>query len=86
MLPQLHIIAYSKTKCTVETGNFIGLLGVARLCRILFWGISCVQQFYFDAFCGGMWAFILPDLIHTLVMFEYIWMWMQKTQIDCGVC
>lgn len=81
MMPQMYVIQHAEDSASSETCHFVGLLAFARLLRMLFWGISLVQQYFYAAW-ANMWPFIIPDVIHTLIMGEYLWLWAQKIKRD----
>lgn len=81
MMPQMYTIQNAEDGASTETCHFVGLLAFARLLRMLFWGVSLVQQ-YFYASWANMWPFIVPDVVHTLIMGEYLWLWGKKIQRD----
>lgn len=31
-----------------------------------------------------MWVFVVPDLIHSIVMAEFVWLWLQKSRFAEG--
>ena len=79
LLPQLFVISHSEDDyCSTSTRDFVGLLGLARIFRLTFWTLN----FFSNLFSGMplMWLcpFVIPDLIHTLVMGQYIYLWVKK--------
>lgn len=82
MIPQMHMIAYSKARASQSTSHFVGLLSLGRVLRVLFWitllGPKIIQGHY----AGVMWEFVLPDIIHTIIMGDYLWLWMKKVKRD----
>lgn len=81
MMPQMYTIQNAEDGASTETCHFVGLLAFARLLRMMFWGVSLVQQ-YFYASWANMWPFIIPDVVHTVIMGEYLWLWAKKIQRD----
>lgn len=82
MIPQMHMIAYSKARASSSTSHFVGLLSLGRVLRVIFWitllGPKIIQGHY----AGVMWEFVLPDIIHTIIMGDYLWLWMKKVKRD----
>jgi len=82
MIPQMHMIAYSKARASASTSHFVGLLSLGRVLRVLFWitllGPKIIQGHY----AGVMWEFVAPDIIHTIIMGDYLWLWMKKVKRD----
>lgn len=78
MIPQIFVISRGQDDmCSRATGNVVGLMGAARIFRMCFWVISMVINYLAT---GGyiLWYFILPDLVHTIIMGEYVWVWAHR--------
>lgn len=81
MIPQMWIINNAEAEASSETCHFVGLLGTARMLRMLFWATTVMQTLMYDSYTG-IWPFVIPDIIHTAIMGEYIWLWSKKIQRD----
>lgn len=83
MIPQMHLIAHSENRATSETGHFVGLLSIARVWRIIFWASLLVPQMWHgDMHSYYIWSFVIPDLIHTVIMGDYLYLWLKKVKRD----
>lgn len=82
MIPQMHMIAYSKAKASPSTSHFVGLLSLGRVLRVLFWLTLLGPKILQGHYAGVMWEFVLPDIIHTIIMGDYLWLWMKKVKRD----
>lgn len=72
MVPQMYMIAKATEDADPTAGHFVGLLCVSRVFRMLFWMLLFfVQQYY-------ILAFIVPDCIHTVIMADYLYLWLKK--------
>lgn len=83
MVPQMHFIAYSEDKLGPEASHFVGLLCLGRMLRMLFWGVISAHLIYRGDIHGNyLWTFIVPDVVHTVIMGDYLYIWMQKMKRD----
>lgn len=83
MVPQMWHIANAEEKTTPEASHFIGLLCLGRLFRMVFWGIISSHLMYRGDSQGSyLWTFIIPDVIHTVIMGDYLYLWMKKVKKD----
>lgn len=82
MIPQMHMIAYSKARASPSTSHFVGLLSLGRLLRVIFWITLLGPKILQGHYAGVMWEFVLPDIIHTIIMGDYLWLWMKKVKRD----
>lgn len=72
MLPQLYLLysADSESLPASWVSHFVGLMCVDRVARILFW----IGYFWNGPY---LLSFIVPDVVHTLLMADYIYLWMK---------
>lgn len=85
MIPQMDLLANSKDReaVTSETNHFVGLLSLGRVFRMIFWGIMLVPYILRgDTHFYHMSMFIVPDVLHTLLMGEYLWIWLRIVKRD----
>lgn len=83
MVPQMYFVAHSEEKAGPEAGHFVGLLCLGRVFRMLFWGIiSAHLLLKGDSHGSYLWTFIVPDVIHTGIMGDYLYIWLQKMKRD----
>jgi len=74
MIPQMYVIANSTEKASGTASHFVGLLCLARVFRMLFWAVLFFVQEYYIL------AFIVPDVIHSFIMGDYLYLWMKKVK------
>jgi len=82
MVPQMYTIANSSEPAGPELSHFVGLLCVGRVFRMLFWGTLLFQYFLRGSTGHYLWTFIIPDIIHTAIMFDYLLIWLKKVKQD----
>jgi hypothetical protein len=70
MLPQLWLLysADSESLPASWVSHFVGLMCIDRVARIIFW----VGYFWNGPY---LLSFIVPDVVHTLLMADYIYLW-----------
>merc|ERR1719183_2858272 len=70
LLPQLWLM---KNMHEVEplTSHYVGLLIVARLCRMVFWGVLFWMGEHFL-------QLFIADIIHTVFAADYLYLWCRK--------
>lgn len=81
MIPQMHLIAYNNDKSSSEVGHFVGLLSLSRVLRMVFWGFQMLP----DILAGNahgfyIWSFLVPDILHTVIMGDFLYVWLQKVK------
>lgn len=83
ILPQLWIISQADGEfCSSDTRDFVGLLGLARIFRMSFWSLNWLSNFLDGMPLIWLIPFIVPDFIHTMVMGQYVWLWIKKVRRD----
>jgi hypothetical protein len=86
MVPQMHLIAHSADKASSEASHFVGLLCLGRVFRMMFWITLFVAQIMMsdgsDAHGNYIWTFIVPDVVHTVIMGDYLYLWLKKVKKD----
>lgn len=86
MVPQMHLIAHSSDKASSEASHFVGLLCLGRVFRMMFWITLFVAQIMMsdgsDAHGNYIWTFIVPDVVHTIIMGDYLYLWLKKVKKD----
>mmetsp|Transcript_13995 Transcript_13995/g.34611 ORF Transcript_13995/g.34611 Transcript_13995/m.34611 type:complete len:289 (+) Transcript_13995:485-1351(+) len=78
MIPQVILIHSSRTKTPVEASHFVGLLCLGRLLRMIFWLWLVMHPESGHA----IWTFVIPDLLHTVIMADYLYHYLQKLKRD----
>ncbi|CAD7950297.1 unnamed protein product [Amoebophrya sp. A120] len=78
MVPQVILIHSSRTKTPVEASHFVGLLCLGRLLRMIFWLWLVLHPDSGHA----IWTFVVPDLLHTVIMADYLYHYLQKLKRD----
>ena len=71
--PHLPVVS-SPSPVSETAGYFMGFLAFGRLLRVLFW----VALFLSPNLGQGIWTFMVPDVLHTLVMGDYLYQFMKK--------
>lgn len=82
MLPQMHLIANAEDTAPPTATNFIGLLGFSRFLRMLFWIGTIAQHYWMFGSVPEEFPSLVPDLVYTAVMGEYLVMWLRKLKQD----
>jgi hypothetical protein len=84
MIPQMHLIAHSDDKASSEASHFVGLLCLGRVLRMMFWMTLFVAQIMMGDGEHGhyIWTFIVPDVVHTVIMGDYLYLWLKKVKKD----
>lgn len=83
MVPQMALLAYSKEKTSSEGSHFVGLLCLGRMFRMVFWAILLVSQYTRGVSHGHyIWTFIVPDIVHSAIMGDFLYVWMQRVKRD----
>lgn len=78
LVPQILLIAKSVQVAPPQSGSFVGCLCLGRVFRMMFWVVAL-----FHPECGmGLVTFLVPDLVHTVVMGEYLYEWLKKTKSE----
>ncbi|CAD7950301.1 unnamed protein product [Amoebophrya sp. A120] len=78
MLPQILTLSASEEKTPRITSHFVGLLCVGRVLRMIFW----IWLVFHPEAGHAMWTFILPDLMHSVVMADFLYHYVQKVKRD----
>lgn len=81
MIPQVTLIHRTNAEPTPESSHFVGLLCLGRVLRMVFWIWLVLHPLSGHA----IWTFVVPDLIHTAIMGDYLWTWIQfvkKSRVD----
>ncbi|CAD7958728.1 unnamed protein product [Amoebophrya sp. A120] len=79
MFPQLYIIYVTPEPPSDGAANFVGILCVARVLRMVAWG-----HIIFTAWVrsigvpGFLWCYVLPDFCHSLLMGKYLWLFLAR--------
>jgi hypothetical protein len=82
MIPQMNFINNSEAKQPSVASHFIGLLCVSRALRMMFWfSVFLIEHIYYGG-QGFVWTFVIPDILHTLFMGQFMWVWMKKVKKD----
>jgi hypothetical protein len=83
MIPQLYLVATTNEKITTEATHFVGLLSLARVFRMIFWAVLILAPIFGGHDTGHyIWAFIVPDVVHTIIMWDYLYIWLKKVRRD----
>lgn len=84
MMPQLHHLANSEGRnaVTSETTHFVGLLSFGRVFRVLFWFCALLKSYIHGNWDWQMTCFLVPDLLHTMIMGEFVWIWLKIMKQD----
>lgn len=83
MVPQMYLIAHSEDKASSEASHFVGLLCLGRVFRMMFWATLLVAQIMSGDNHGHyIWTFIIPDVVHTVIMGDYLYLWLKKVKRD----
>merc|ERR1712070_1199478 len=84
MVPQMHMIAYNtQLRLTSAASHFVGLLCLGRVLRMAFWGVLLFVQYMNDHHNAHyIWTFIVPDLVHTVIMGDFLYLWFKKVKRD----
>lgn len=84
MVPQMYLAMNDERKAKKEVSHFVGLLCLGRVLRMLFWALLLIKQLAHVELHGShyIWTFVLPDLLHTLVMGDYLYIWLKKIKRD----
>jgi len=80
MIPQMYLATHDKERPKEETSHFVGLLCIGRVFRMIFWMAMLRDQYQLGLLDHEhqMWVFVIPDIIHTLVMGDFLWIWLKK--------
>jgi hypothetical protein len=72
MLPQLYLLYSADTDKLPASwvSHFVGLMCIDRVARVVFW----IGYFWHGPY---LLSFIIPDLVHTLLMADYIYLWVK---------
>lgn len=83
MVPQMYHVAHSNEKATPEASHFVGLLCLGRVFRMIFWTVISMHLLWRGDSSGSyLWTFIIPDVIHTVIMGDYLYLWAKKVKRD----
>lgn len=83
IVPQMHLIRYSKEPASREASHFVGMLCLGRCFRVMFWLAVIVMHGVRGVENGPhIWSFIIPDLLHTVIMGDYLLIWLEKVRRD----
>lgn len=83
MVPQMYLIAYAKETITAATSHFVGLMCIARVFRMIFWATLIITPIMGGHGSGGyIWTFIIPDICHTILMGDYLYIYLRKLKRD----
>lgn len=63
MLPQMHLIKHAEDVAPPLATNFIGLLGVSRVFRLLFWAGTIAQHYWEFGSVPEEFPSLVPDLV-----------------------
>lgn len=84
LLPQLDLInglskkgVFGRTKATSKASNFVGLLCLGRVFRMIFWAVVFVENFGEHT---SLFTFLVPDALHTLVMVNFLCSWLRRVK------
>jgi hypothetical protein len=82
MIPQMHLVANTTDKASgPEASHFVGLLSFSRVLRIIFWAIMMVPDILSgDAHGFYIWSFLVPDVLHTVIMGDFLYVWLTKVK------
>merc|ERR1719199_1796928 len=82
VIPQVLLVsvvagndAKGNEKSKAKSTNFLGLLCLGRVFRMLFWLVVKMADPTHNV---ALWTFVLPDLLHSVIMADYLWVWVQK--------
>merc|ERR1712194_304277 len=84
ILPQVMLITKTD-KSTKDPGmantasSFLGLLCLGRALRMIFWIVVRLSDPTNNV---AIWTFVVPDLVHTIIMGDYLYLWLQKIKRD----
>ena len=79
----MYLISSTEEALTPEASHFVGLLSLGRVLRMTFWGIISAGLWWRgEAQASYLWTFIVPDVIHTAIMGDYLYIWMKKVKLD----
>lgn len=53
------------------TSHYVGLLVVARMCRMIFWGVLYYMGEHFT-------QLFIADLLHAIFAADYLYLWCKK--------
>lgn len=87
MIPQMYLVTYEGEKPKGGTSHFVGLLCIGRVFRMMFWFAMIWEQYQANTLDREhqIWVFVFPDIVHSLVMADFLWIWLKKVkkeQID----
>ncbi|CAD7946554.1 unnamed protein product [Amoebophrya sp. A25] len=78
MVPQCALIASRQDKTPQFCSHFVGLLCTARVLRMLFW----VWLVLHPQSGHALWTFVIPDLVHTIALADFLCMFLRKIKDD----
>jgi len=77
MVPQVFLVATTPpNQHSPDANHFVGLLCLGRLFRTFFW----VWLVLHPDSGHAVWTFVVPDLLHTIVMGDYLYHWLAKVR------
>jgi hypothetical protein len=82
ILPELLVIEKTEDALAPEVSHFVGMLSSARVCRIMFWVTLCVLEGFYIVISSHLICYILPDLLHTLFMGDFLIAYLKKMKQD----
>lgn len=84
MIPQMYITMKDQEKARKETSHFVGLLCLGRLMRMSFWLYLILKQWAVMPLSADhyVWTFVVPDIVHTVIMADYLYIWLKKVKAD----
>lgn len=89
ILPQIMLVA-KRSHLTTEShanaqkaSNFLGLQCVSRVLRMLFWTMMYLQEGPSgENVTTSLWTMIIPDAVHSLIMADYMWIWINRVRVE----
>ncbi len=78
MIPQVIIVACSEGPTAPAASHFVGLLSLGRFLRMAFW----VWLLLHPDSGQAIWTFVLPDLVHTVIMADFLFHWLKRVKRD----
>lgn len=78
MVPQMFLVAESDWTAVAVESHFLGLLTAARGLRMAYWSYTLLQDLWLNGGGRFIFIFLLPDLLHTFLMKDYLCLWVSK--------
>lgn len=66
-----------------EVSQFMGMLSMGRLFRLIFWLTVILQQYMAEGVLGENWfmlKFVIPDCVQLLFLVDYLYLWLKTVR------